>query len=300
MRIAYLNTLGIPARYGGFETCVEEVGTRLVRKGYQVTVYCGCRGNSKYSSYKGVKLLNFPLTSNKFVDFPFRSLLSTFDALGRDYDIIHYFGIDSSICGLLTKLFSKRTVISLGQFSWNSSSYPRWVCATLRAFSWVPLFLPDATVVDSQIVRKWYLNTYGKEPLYIPYGAEVSPRGADPEVLLRLGVQKDKYVLFVGRLISEKGVHHLIRAFDGVGTRSGLQLVIVGGDPYGSSYELSLKSMANSNVKFLGYVYGADMVNLFKGAYIYASASELEGTSPALISHGLRKLCSGQRYSGEP
>jgi glycosyltransferase involved in cell wall biosynthesis len=61
-------------------------------------------------------------------------------------------------------------------------------------------------------------------------------------------------------------------------------LVIVGGNPYSSEYELSLRKMADENVKFLGYVYGSDMENLFKGAYLYVSASELEGTSPALLS----------------
>jgi glycosyltransferase involved in cell wall biosynthesis len=103
-------------------------------------------------------------------------------------------------------------------------------------------------------------------------------------VLQRYGVEEDGYVLFVGRLVAEKGVHHLIRAFNQSGIQSELQLIIVGGDPYGRAYELSLRKMAKKNVKFLGYVYGADMENLFKGAYLYATASELEGTSPALLS----------------
>ena len=41
-----IGTRGVPARYGGFETCVEEVGRRLAAAGHEVLVYCrpaGCR-----------------------------------------------------------------------------------------------------------------------------------------------------------------------------------------------------------------------------------------------------------------
>ena len=284
MKIAYLNTLGIPARYGGFETCVEEVSTRLARKGHEVTVYCSSQSAPKYSSYRGVTLINLPRRSNKFLDFPSRSMLSTFDAMIRDFEILHYFGTDSSIFTLLPRAFRRKVVISLDGLTWNRSSYPQWVRAILRASSWLPLYLPHATIVDSLFVQRWYVVTYGKTPLYIPYGAESSQRGADPEVLKKYGVENDGYILFVGRLVPEKGVHHLVRAFTRLGIDSGLKLVLVGRDPYTSGYESSLRKIASNGVRFLGYVYGSDMENLFRGAYLYVTASELEGTSPALLS----------------
>jgi len=284
VKIAYLNTLGIPARYGGFETSVEEVSTRLVKKGHEVTVYCASNQTVKQSSYKGVALIHFPLRSNKFVDFPLRSFLSTFDAIGRDFEILHYYGTDSSIFTLIPKALSRKVVISLDGLTWNRSSYPPWVRTALRSSSWLPLYLPDATIVDSLRVRKWYFNRYGRAPIYISYGAKVSPRNPNVDALQRLGVQENQYFLFVGRLVPEKGVHHLLGAFKKLVAGSRFQLVIVGGNPYASTYESSLKRMAKNNVKFLGYVYGVDMENLFKGAYAYVTASELEGTSPALLS----------------
>jgi glycosyltransferase involved in cell wall biosynthesis len=285
MRIAYLNTLGIPAHYGGFETCVEEVSTRLVRRGHDVTVYCASRLASKHSSYEGVKLISVPGASNKFVDFPVRSFLSTADAMSRDFDIFHYYGTDSWIFALLPRAISKNVVISLDGLVWNRSSYARWVRAALRITSWVPLYLARRTVVDSSHVRAWYLRTYGRAPTYIPYGARISPRHPDIDVLRRFGLKEEEYILFVGRLVPEKGVHHLIEAFNKLGTQSKLQLVIVGSNPYGSAYEVSLRKAAGENrVRFLGYVYGSEMENLFKGAYLYVTASELEGTSPAILS----------------
>ena len=285
MKIAYLNTLGIPARYRGFETCVEEVSTRLVRKGHNVTVYCGSSSGSGPHSYKGVDLAYVPRSPNKFIDYPTRSLLSTLDALSKDFDILHYYGTDSSIFTALPRALSKKKlVMSLDGLAWNRSSYPRWVQSALRASSWLPLYIPHATVVDSLHVREWYRRAYGRAPIYIPYGAEVSPRGADVDALRRFDVQLDKYALFVGALVREKGVHHLIRAFNELGADSNLQLIVVGGNPYGASYEESLRKMAGNNVRFLGYVYGHDLENLLKGAYLYVTASELEGTSPALLS----------------
>jgi glycosyltransferase involved in cell wall biosynthesis len=133
-------------------------------------------------------------------------------------------------------------------------------------------------------VREWYRKTYGKAPIYINYGATVSSRGADHTVLHKLGVEENRYVLSVGRLVPEKGVHHLISAFNDLETRTKYSLVIVGRNPYESTYESSLRRLAKDNVKFLGQVYGSDMENLFKGAYLYVNASELEGTSLALLS----------------
>lgn len=284
MKIAYLNTLGIPARYGGFETCVEEVSTRLVRKGHEITVYGVSQSTSKYSSYRGVNLVNISRRSNKFLDFPTRSILSTLHAIRRDFEILHYYGTDSSIFTLLPRAFSKKVIMSLDGLTWNRSSYPQWVRAALRLSSWLPLYLPKATTVDSLYVKEWYKNTFGRTPIYIPYGAKISPRGSNADALQRFGIREDEYFLFVGRLVPEKGVHHLIRAFNTLRIHEPFKLVIVGRDPYGSAYESSLRKIAKNKVRFLGYVYGSDMENLFKGAYAYVTASELEGTSPALLS----------------
>jgi len=283
MRIAYLNTLGIPARYRGFETCVEEIGTRLVKRGHEVTVYCADSDSTRrVSSYQGVRLISVPHSRNKFLDYPFRSLISTLDAISRDLDVLHYYGTDSAIFTILPRVLSRKVVISLDGRAWNRISYPIWVRAALWLSSWPALYVPQAITVDSMSVREWYRSRCGKAPIFIPYGAEVSPRGADPEALRRFGLERDEYVLFVGALIPEKGIHYIIQAFKGI--ESKFQLAIVGANPYESSYERSLRKLAGRDVKFLGSVWGPEIENLYKGAYLYVNASETEGTSPALLS----------------
>jgi len=275
--------MGIPARYGGFETCVEEVATRLVKQGHEVIVYCGYRGSKpKNKMYKGVQLVYIPCLQKKFLDFPFRALVSTFDVFRRKADVVHFFGSDAWPFTLITRLVSAKSVLTLDGLVWNRSSYPKFVRKLLLLTAKFAFYFPNSTIVDSKFVQRWYQENFGKTPIYVPYGANINLKGPNEIALYEKGLRNDKYVLFVGRLVREKGVHYLIEAFNKVKTDK--RLAIVGGDPYKSDYEIYLRKIANKNTMFLGAVYGKDCENLYKGAYVYVSASDLEGTSPALLT----------------
>lgn len=283
MRIAYVGTMGIPARYGGFETCIEEVATRLAKKGHETIVYCGSRGSKpRTKSYKRVQLIYVPCLRSKFLDFPFRAFVSTLDVLHRDVDIVHFYGSDSWPFALMSRVMSSRTVLSLDGLAWNRSSYPKWVRKILRLTAGLTLHFPHVTTVDSKSVQDWYRKNFDKPPIYVPYGANIDLTEPDDMILNKKNLENKKYVLFVGRLVYEKGVHHLVEAFKKI--KTDFKLVIVGGDPYGKGYESFLRRNASENTKFLGYVYGKDYENLCKGAYLYVTPSELEGTSPALLT----------------
>jgi glycosyltransferase involved in cell wall biosynthesis len=177
---------------------------------------------------------------------------------------------------------STKTILTLDGLVWNRSSYPVLVRKILRLTAGFALYLPDLAIVDSKSVQDWYRVNFNKAPTYVPYGANIDLTEPDETFLNKNGLRKGKYVLFVGRLVKEKGVHYLVEAFRKI--KTDFQLVIVGGDPYGKEYEFSLRKNANSNTKFLGYVYGKNYENLCKGAYLYVTPSDLEGTSPALLT----------------
>jgi glycosyltransferase involved in cell wall biosynthesis len=283
MRIAYVGTMGIPARYGGFETCVEEVATRLANRGHEIIVYCGRRDSKQQMrSYKCVQLMYVPCLRSKFLDFPFRAFVSAIDVLHRGVDIVHFYGSDAWPFTLLPRIVSSKTVLSLDGLVWNRLSYPMWVRKILRLTAGFALCFPHVITVDSKSVRGWYRKNFEKSPIYVPYGANIDLTEPDEEILNKYGLKSWKYVLFVGRLVYEKGVHHLVEAFRKI--KTDFKLVIIGGDPYGKEYEFFLRKKANENTKFLGYVYGKDYENLCKGAYLYVTPSELEGTSPALLT----------------
>ena len=283
MKIAFVGTMGIPARYGGFETCVEEVATRLAKKGHEVTVYCGYRDlKPQMKSYKGVHLVYVHCLKSKFLDFPFRAFVSTLQTLHRNFDLVHYFGSDAWPFTLIPRMFSSKTVITLDGLVWNRISYPLWARKILRSTARYALYLPNASIVDSRSVQDWYLKNLGKTPIYVPYGANIDLSAPDKTTLDNKNLENKKYILFVGRLVREKGVHYLVEAFKKI--KTDFELVIIGGDPYDKEYELFLRRNANKNTQFLGYVYGKDYENLCKGAYLYVTPSELEGTSPALLT----------------
>jgi glycosyltransferase involved in cell wall biosynthesis len=283
MRIAFLTTMGIPARYGGFETCVEEVATRLVKKGHEVIVYYGYKGSKpQMRMYKGIQLIHISCLKSKFLDFPFRAFISALDVLHRNADIAHFYGSDAWPFVLLPRLISSKTVLSLDGLVWNRRSYPSWVRNILRSTAGFALYTPKLTTVDSRSVQYWYHQNYSKPPIYVPYGANIDLTEPDEKYLRKMGLEKGKYVLFVGRLVREKGVHHLVKAFGKI--KTDFKLVIVGSDPYNREYESFLKTIASENTLFLGYVYGKRCQDLYKGAYLYVTPSELEGTSPALLT----------------
>ncbi len=283
MKIAYVGTMGIPANYGGFETCVEEVATRLADKGHEVTVYCGYRNQKpQEKSYKNVQLKYVPCLKNKFLDFPFRGFISALDTLPTKFDVVHFFGSDAWPFTSIPRIFSSKSVLTLDGLVWKRLSYPSWVRKILRSTAQFALYFPNATIVDSKSVQAWYGENFGRSPIYVPYGANVDISEPDKSILNIKKLKDKKYIIFVGRLVHEKGVHFLVEAFKRINTD--FELVIVGSDPYDKEYERSLKKNANKNTKFLGYVYGKDYENLVKNAYIYVTPSELEGTSPALLT----------------
>lgn len=282
LKIAIIGTRGIPARYGGFETCVEEVSTRLVERGHKVTVYCR-KGNTHYKEeyYKGVRLVILPSVKVKSMDTISHSGLSAFHLMFFRWDIVHIYGLGNAIYIILLKLLGLKTVISVDGLEWNRKKWGALARFWFRLSEFIVKRFADHVIADSNVIRKYYKERHNLESAYIPYGAYVNVNGKC-ELIKENNLDKRDYILFVGRLIPEKGVHYLIRAFEDVETDK--KLVIVGDDPYNRRYIESLKQIDDNRVMFLGYVYGNKYVELCKNAYLFVQPSELEGTSPALLA----------------
>jgi hypothetical protein len=114
VRIAFLGTRGIPASYSGFETCVEQLGQRLVQRGHQVTVYCRSH-HITYSgdAYKGMRLIKLPTITNKYLDTIVHSGISSLHALTQGYDIALYFIAANSPVTWIPRLVGTKTVLNV-------------------------------------------------------------------------------------------------------------------------------------------------------------------------------------------
>lgn len=283
LRISVVGINGIPARHGGFETCVDNVATRHSSAGLQVTVYCRSRNvtfDDKY--YCGIKLVKLQSIGHKSLETISHTFLSLLHMLFQRKDIIHVYGVGNSIFIPFLKILGQKVVTSVDSLDWEREKWGKFAKWFLFNSAKIAVTFSDAVIVDSKSVQEYYKRVFKTETVYIPYGADMG-RNADEGVLKKYGLTKDNYILFVGRLIPEKGVHRLIDSYVKLNTKK--ELVIIGGDWFTTEYIETLKQKAaGSNVRFLGFVYGDECRAVYSGAYLYVQPSEVDGTSPALLT----------------
>lgn len=283
LRIALIGTRGVPARYGGSETAAEQIYSRLAERGHQVVVYCRRHMvDPKQEWYKGIRTIVLPSINTKALDTITHSFLSMWDVILKDRaDIVHFHGIGNAILFPLLRLFGIKVVVGVGPMDWERDKWNQIEKLYLRASLDMAVHWSDTVYVDSVAAQRFCKEYFGRDFPLIAYGAEVRYTSG-VGTLERFGLEREKYILFVGRLIPEKGVHHLIKAFEQVKTN--YHLVIVGDNPYHPEYVNSLRSTQDPRIQFVGPVYGEGFWELCSNCYIYVQPSEVEGTSPVLLS----------------
>ena len=283
LRIAMLGIRGVPANYGGLEAVAEEVGARMVERGHRVTVYCRAHNaTTSDREYRGLHRIELPSLAEKHLDTPTHTAIASMHALAHRSDVVHLFGVGNAPWLPLLRFAGRGTVISVDGMDWRRRKWSRPVRALLERSSLLAIRGSDACITDSHEVARYYREKYRREPHYIAHGFDARPittRGA----LNEYGLDDRGYVLFVGRVTPEKGLHYLIDAFAGVETQ--LQLVIVGDGSGDATYWRTLQARASVDrrVRLLGPIYGEAVRELFAHAYLYVQPSEIEGTALALV-----------------
>jgi glycosyltransferase involved in cell wall biosynthesis len=283
MNIALLGTRGIPASYSGFETCVEQLGQRLVRRGHRVTVYCRTHHITyEGAHYKGMRLVKLPTIANKYLDTLVHSLLSSLHALVQRYDVALYFIAGNSLVTWIPRLVGTRTILNVDGLDWKREKWPALAKRYIRVAECLATKLPNAYLTDSTVIQAYYRDRYHSEPHYIPYGSDV-PILPPGETLTHFGLEPGKYLLFVGRLVPENCAHHLLEAFRGLNTE--LRCVIVGDAPYAEDYIARLRASARDDARVVltGYVFGQGYHELGSNAHVFVETSGVGGTHPALL-----------------
>ncbi len=281
MKIAIIGTRGIPACYGGFETFAEELGTRLVEKGHEVTVYG--RSNIidyRQKFYKGVEIAILPTISHKYLDTVVHTFISLVHALFRRFDIVLLCNAANGPLSFIPRIGGQKVVINVDGIERKRAKWNALGRAWYRIGEICSTVFPDVTLSDALVIRDYYRETYGKETVFIPYGATVE-KAPSIEALENLGVEPGRYILYVSRLEPENNAHLVIKAFEKVATD--MKLVIVGDAPYARDYIETLKSTRDPRIVFAGYVFGKGYRELQSHAYCYVHATSVGGTHPALI-----------------
>ncbi len=283
LKIALMGTRGVPASYSGFETCVEQLGSRLAARGHEVTVYAR-KHHITYDkpTYRGMKLVKLPTIPNKYLDTIVHTFLSSLHGLFQGYDIVLYFIAGNSPVVWIPRLARQKTIINVDGLDWKREKWPGFAKRYIRFAERLSGVTANAVVTDSRVVQQYYLDVYGIPTTYIAYGAELPKRAPGP-TLARLGLKPRSYVLYVGRLVPENCAHHLAEAWQGLDTN--LKCVIVGDAPYAEDYKARLRAVAAKDERILmpGYVFGEGYWELASNAYAFVLTSGVGGTHPALV-----------------
>lgn len=283
MKIALLGTRGIPASYSGFETCVEQLGKRLVERGHEVSVYC--RKNHidyPYSIYEGMRLIKLHSINNKYFDTIFHTFLSSIHALSQDYDVCLYFIAGNSPVTWIPRVAGAKTILNVDGLDWKREKWPWLAKKYIQLSEFLATVFPNNFLTDSRVVQNYYLEKFNRHPAYIPYGSDVE-RKPPGKTLEKFDLEPGKYILFVGRLVPENRVDHLVQAFKNIDTD--LKCVIVGDSTYAEDYKNGLYKIAeeDSRIVFTGYIFGEGYYELGSNASIFVETSEVGGTHPAIV-----------------
>lgn len=293
--IAVIGIRGLPANYGGLETCAEELTRRWAAAGYDVRVYCRSnRYADKPAELDGVHLVYTPSLNTKSLDTLSHTFFSIVHLIftGSRYRYVHLYNTGNSVFLPLLKLFRKKVILSGDGIEWRREKWGLLAKLVHKIGEKFAVWMADRIVVDNLEVERYYTGRYGVRTSLIAYGAnDIEVDEARSAVLLaKYHLTAGQYFLFVGRLAPEKGVHNLITAYEAL--RTDYPLVIIGDDPSGGDYRDQLFARASDKIRFLGFVYDKDYEQLLVNARMYVSASELEGTSPSLVSAMGAGVCS--------
>jgi glycosyltransferase involved in cell wall biosynthesis len=271
---------GVPATYGGIERHVHELSLRLQKRGIGVDVYCRPHYTAPDARLGDVRLLRVPSLNTKHLDAISHTAATSLHALFSRVDIVHYHALGPSSLAWLPRLAGKRTVVTVHGLDWRREKWGRVAAAFLRACEWSAARLPHATVVVSRTLQEHFEASYRRAVRYIPNGT-VLP-GPAPEAPVRgMGLVPGGYVLFVGRLVPEKGLHVLLTAH--ATCLPDRPLAIAGEGHFTEEYVAACRRAAGPTVRFLGPVYGDALHSLQQHARVVVVPSSVEGLSIALL-----------------
>jgi glycosyltransferase involved in cell wall biosynthesis len=227
-----------------------------------------------------MRLVRLPTIRSKHMDTVIHTMLSTAHAVFGDSDIVHYHALGPALFSFIPRMLGKKTLVTVQGLDWQRKKWGRIAAAVLRAGEQGAIRLPSATMVVSETLQKYYRDRYGVETLYVPNGTSLRERRGDAK-LAGWKLEREKYILFLGRFSPEKNCHLLIEAYEQLDTT--VKLVLAGGSSYSDGYVAGLQAHASERVKLLDWVAGQELEELLSNAMLFVLPSDLEGLSLALL-----------------
>lgn len=291
MNIAMLGHKRIPSREGGVEIVVEALSTRMAARGHAVTCY-NRKGHhvsgrefdrQTLSEYKGVRLKDVITIDKKGLAAMTSSFFAAIKAAVGKYDIIHFHAEGPCAMIWIPKLFGKRLVCTIHGLDHKREKWTGFAKKYILFGEKMAVKFADEMIVLSQGVQEYFSQTYGRETVFIPNGVTMPENKNADLITSQFDLHKDDYILFLGRIVPEKGLRYLVEAFKQVDTDK--KLVIAGGSSDTEDFWNELKEMAQDDkrIVFTGFVQGQMLEELYSNAYVYTLPSDLEGMPLSLL-----------------
>ncbi len=290
LKIAIIGHKRIPSNEGGIEKGVEQHAVRMVKLGHDVTVYN--RGghnvfgkeydNKKIKEYKGIKIVTIPTTSGKAC-VPIYSFLATLHCIIHRPDVISYRASGSCVMIPLAKMFRIKCVASLHGLDSLRDKWSGFASKYLEFGEKMAAKKADACLVLSTNMKTYIKEKYNKDSVLFANGIDKPNIKDAKKIKEKFNLNKNSYILSLGRIVPEKGIHYLIEAFKKCDTDK--KLIIAGGSEANKDYYNKLVELAkdDSRIEFIGFVKGDMISELYSNAYIFAMPSNLEGMANALL-----------------
>jgi glycosyltransferase involved in cell wall biosynthesis len=283
MRIAFIGQKGIPATYGGIEDYVEKVSTRLVKRGHRVTVFCRPHYTSGNGTYDGVRRQRTLSVATKHLDAISHTLLCSLQSLMGEFDVVNYQALGPSSLSFFPRLWGRAKVVAtIHSLDWQRDKWSPWARRLLRLAEYPSVRFPDKVAVVSGSLKEYFRTRTEKEVIRISTGVN-APVFREANKIGEFGLEKDDFILFLNRLVPEKGCHLLIRAFTKLNTDK--KLFIAGNGRFSEDYAKRLRLAADHDhrIIFGGYVEEDVLQELYSNCYLYVLPSMLEGISQSVL-----------------
>ena len=287
LNIAMLGHKHMLSREGGIEIVVNELATRMAARGHQVTCYDRNTHHvsggevEKAKEYRGVKIIPVWTIEKKGLAAMTSSLSAAWKATWGKYDVVHIHAEGPAAMSWLPKIRGKSVVVTVHGLDWARAKWGGFATKYIKWGEKQAVKHADEIIVLSRGVQEYFQKTYGRKTVFIPNGVNMpEPKHAD-EIKKLWGLEKDSYVLFLGRIVPEKGLRYLVEAWKGIKTDK--KLVIAGGSSDTEAFMNELKQMSPENAVFTGFQQGRVLEELYSNAYIYCLPSDLEGMPLSLL-----------------
>lgn len=290
-KIAMIGHKRIPSREGGVEIVVDEISTRLTERGYHVEAYnrsgyhvSGKQFDEKRGKvYNGIRLITIPTFKSSSLNAIVYSFLATFRALAGRYGVLHYHAEGPCVMIGVPKFFGMPVVATIHGLDWQRAKWGNLATRVLKYGEKQAAKKADQIIVLSRNVQNYFREQYNRETIYIPNGIEKPCIKEAKEIEARFGLKQNGYILFLARLVPEKGAHYLIEAYKQLKTDK--KLVIAGGDSHAEEYMQKIYKYAqeNENIILTGFVQGRILEELFSNAYLFVLPSDIEGMAISLL-----------------